>query len=104
MLRLRVDVLLRLSRALAVLGEEASAVQPLQEALHLCDRHGLVAERVRCGVASAERLERVGDRSGAATQWRSASREAHELGDIGASETYESRAARLEAVAVAAAR
>lgn len=103
LLRLRIDILLRLSRALRAVGEESAANDPLTEARNLADKHGLRAERVRCDAESAERAEQMGERHTAVSAWRLAATAARSIGDISAADTYDGRASRLASGAVAGA-
>lgn len=93
--RLRVEVLLRLARALREAGEEILAGEPLLEARELADRLGLIRDRARCDAEGAERAEQMGDRRAAAAAWKRASQAAREAGDALAEALYDERGRRL---------
>lgn len=95
LLRLRVDVLIRLSRALCEAGLEVEAGEPLLEARTIAERLGLVVERARCEAAGAERAERMGDRRAARSAWQRAAQRAQEAGDALNASRYLERCNRL---------
>jgi tetratricopeptide (TPR) repeat protein len=96
--RLRIEVLVRLSRGLRQVGEEMAAGEPLLEARELADKLGLVLERARCDAEGAERAEQLGDFRAAAHAWRRATHGARDAGDVVAEAQYHERASRLPRV------
>ncbi|MEI8259564.1 MAG: hypothetical protein WCJ30_28195, partial [Deltaproteobacteria bacterium] len=93
--KLRVEVLLRLARAIRLSGDEMSAGEPLLEAREIADRHGLLLERARCDAEGAERAEQIGDRRAAASAWSRAAVSARAAGDPLSESAYSEREARL---------
>jgi hypothetical protein len=93
--RLRIEVLLRLARALRLAGDEMSAGEPLLQAREIADRLQLAMERARCDAEGAERAEQLGDRRAAASAWRRAALSAADAGDPVAETAYRDREARL---------
>jgi serine/threonine-protein kinase len=95
LLKTRVDVLVRLARALREAGEELASGEPLVEARMLAERLGLVLERARCEAADAERAELLGERRAARAAWGRAAQGAREAGDVLAEGHYLERRDRL---------
>ena len=96
--KLRIEVLIRLARALRLAGDDMGAGEPLDEARAIAHRLALLTERNRCDAEGAERAEQLGDRRAAAASWRRAAQGARDAGDALNESLFQERERRLGAM------
>lgn len=95
--RSRIDVWLRLARALVAAGQHSAAETALSEATSAAHRSGLFADLARCEAARAEVAASRGDLDAAEGLLRRAAASALDCGDVAAAQTYRNSAEKIRA-------
>lgn len=93
--RLRIEVWLRLAKAMVAGGQLSDAEAPLSEATSAAHRAGLFADVARCAAARAEIAVAQGDVETAEGLYRRASQTAIDCGDVAAAATFRLAAEQL---------
>jgi tRNA A-37 threonylcarbamoyl transferase component Bud32/tetratricopeptide (TPR) repeat protein len=95
--RQRIEVWLRLARALAAAGQPNAAEAPLRDATSAAHRVGLFPDVARCEAARAELALSNGDLDAAEGLYRRASETAMDCGDVAAAQSYRAAAEKARA-------